>query len=395
MSTDTTRRDLLTGLGCFAAAGTGWVTAAPWVFGRPTAGLFDAGGELPDWALALVERHLRMWEGGDSSDISLMRSSNPEWDFMGRTFLVLALVNLALRRPDDAQRYTAVIERAIDDTLEAEAWEGMHFFLLSYSRVGRWHTEPDRSLFVDGEIALMMAAYELIAPNSRYRPALAARLELVARQMREGPVLSGESYPDECWTFCNTTALAALRLGEAAGIAVDPTLPRDWVTEAKRSLVSPETGLLVSSYHWDGTTRDGPEGSSLWMSLHNLLLVDAPFARQQYRLARAELGAHLLGFGYAREWPSSERNVADVDSGPVVPILDASPGSSGLAVLGARAFDDERWYRQLLSSLELAAFPEDRDGALRYRASNQVGDAVLAYAACFGPLWALVQGRVA
>ncbi len=391
----TTRRDLLTGLGCFAAAGTGWVAAAPWVFGRSTGSMFDADGELPDWALALVERHCRMWEQGDGGDISLMRSSNPEWDFMGRTFLVLALANLALRRPADAPRYLAVIDKAIADTLEAEAWEGMHFFLLSYSRVGRWHSEPDRSLFVDGEIAAMMAAYELVAPGSRYRPALAARLELVARQMREGPVLSGESYPDECWTFCNTTALAALRMGEAAGISVDRTLPDDWVAQAKHALVSDKTGLLVSSYRWDGTPLDGPEGSSLWMSLHNLLLVDPVFARQQYSLARDELGSHLLGFGYAKEWPASERNVVDVDSGPVVPVLDASPGSSGLAVLGARAFGDERWYRQLLSSLELAAFPEDRDGALRYRASNQVGDAVLAYAACFGPLWQLVNGRIA
>ena len=67
----------------------------------------------------------------------------------------------------------------------------------------------------------------------------------------------------------------------------------------------------------------------------------------------------------------------------------------GLAVLGARVCDDRAYLEQLLASLELAAFPqrEARGGrdTLRYRASTLVGDAVLAYALCFGPLWALAQ----
>ena len=47
----------------------------------------------------------------------------------------------------------------------------------------------------------------------------------------------------------------------------------------------------------------------------------------------------------------------DVDSGPVVPLLGVSAGSSGLAFLGARAFDDRAYFRGLQASLDFAAFP--------------------------------------
>ena len=49
--------------------------------------------------------------------------------------------------------------------------------------------------------------------------------------------------------------------------------------------------------------------------------------------------------------------------------------------MGARAFDDGPYFRGLRTSLDFAAFPCQREGRLRYCASNQVGDAVLFYAA--------------
>jgi hypothetical protein len=130
------------------------------------------------------------------------------------------------------------------------------------------------------------------------------------------------------------------------------------------------------------------------MTASNLLLVDEAFARDQYARARTELGASFLGFGWAREWPErrgSSRMApqGDVDSGPLVPFIDASAGSSGLALIGASAFGDQRWLGSLLSSLELVGFRDEGRG--RYRASNGVGDAVLLYALSFGPLWQRVK----
>jgi len=207
--------------------------------------------------------------------------------------------------------------------------------------------------------------------------------------MRRSPSLSGESYPNECWTFCNTTALAALTMLDRVDGSDHGELARAWVAHARAHLVDPATGILVSSYTYDGHVLDSAEGSSIWMSAHNLLVVDEAFARDQYARARRELGGGLFGYAWAREWPRGAAGRPDIDSGPIVPLLDASAGSSGLALLGASAFGDEDYLGGLLASLELAGF---RDGG-RYLASNAVGDAVLLYALSNGPLWAYLRVR--
>src|SRR5262249_47007065 len=160
-----------------------------------------------------------------------------------------------------------------------------------------------------------------------------------------------------------------------------------WVARAREKLVDEKTGLLVSSYRLDGTPRDGPEGSSIFLDAHMLRIVDADFAADQYRRARAELGVEVLGFGFAREWPRSWKGGLDGASGTIVPIVGASPGASGFALLGAASFDDLPFLKSLHASLDLAAFPEERAGRLRYLASNPVGDAVLLYSTVVGAAW--------
>lgn len=399
----TGRRDFLRGAASLGLSLGAWRGLAPRVFTPSTRGLYDPDQPLPPWALELIEGQMLAWRGDgfephSAAEALRMRGTNPEWDFMARTYFVLALANLALRQPERSGRYLAVMESIIEDTLALEAATDVYHFLLPYAHARAWKRQPPRSLFVDGEVLAMLAAFELVAPGIRSHGPLLERARLVEAQMRAGPVLSGESYPDECWTFCNTTALAGLRMAEAAQMPVDSELPRAWLERAREHLLHRDTGLLVSSYRWDGTHLDGPEGSSLWMSASNLLLVDADFAREQYTRGRERLGRKLLGFGYAREWPRRARGPMDVDSGPVIPLLEASPGSSGLALLGARAFDDRPYFESLLASLELCAFPERSEsggqGTRRFRASNLLGDAVLIYALCFGPLWARAQGRL-
>jgi hypothetical protein len=151
--------------------------------------------------------------------------------------------------------------------------------------------------------------------------------------------------------------------------------------------------LPVSSYGFDGTHYDGPEGSSIWLVAHCLQLIDPEFAADQYARARAELGKSLLGFGFGREWPESWVGPADIDSGPIIPIIEISAGSSGLAFVGASSFGDDEFLVQLLTSLKFGGFPVRTHKVLRFCASNQVGDAVLLYAMVLGPLWEEVERR--
>lgn len=319
--------------------------------------------------------------------VSGMRAVNPEWDFMRRTFAVLALANRALAYPEERDRDLEVIDAVVDATIGESRAHGDEHFMLAYAKRGPFADPEAKSVFIDGEILMMVAARELVAPrgDARVRDDARLRADRIEGALRRSPSLSGESYPNECWTFCNTTALAALTLLDRVERAdTHAPLARDWVAHAKAHLVDARTGILVSSYTWDGRVLDGPEGSSIWMSAQNLLLVDEAFARDQYARARRELGASALGFGWAREWPADVPERPDVDSGPIVPWIHASAGSSGLAVLGASAFGDEEWLGQLLASVELTGFRDAKTN--RFRASNEVGDAVLAYALAFGPL---------
>lgn len=350
----------------------------------------DAGAEGRERARdRLLEDQLDAWEDPElrAHEVSRMRGANAEWDFMGRTFLVLALANRGLEQPEERARVLPIIDAIVEETLALEEAHGQTHFLMSYVHRAPFEDASGRSVFVDGEIALMLAARQRVERDPRWETPLRERVDVIASQMRRGPVLSAESYPDECWTFCNTVALAALRVSDSSTGEDHSALLHEWVAMARARLVDADTGMLVSSFRHDGTHLDGPEGSSVFLAAHMLTLVDPSFAREQYRLAREHLGVSFAGFGWAREWPTSWEGPADIDSGPIVPVVDASAGASGMALLGAAAFDDDAWLEQLHTSLALAAFPVEDDDGFRYAASNQVGDAVLLYSLSQGPLF--------
>jgi len=282
--------------------------------------------------------------------------------------------------------------RIIADTLRLEAECGIYHFLMPYARRKPFVVQPARSLFLDGEIALMLAARRIVQEKPEYKPLLIQRVNAMVERMSQGPVLSAESYPDECWTFCNALALAAIRAADFVDGTDHSEFLRRWVRTAKARLVDPNTGLLVSTYTLAGTPMNGPEGSSIWMSAHCLDLIDEQFAADQYRRAKAQLADSFLGFGYAREWPESWVGPMDVDSGAVIPALGASASSSGLAMIAAASFRDEPFYCSLTGSLELVGFPRTRQGGLKYCAGNQVGDAVVLYSTVLGPLWDRIKG---
>ncbi len=360
---------------------------------RPALADFRQAHAVAPEARALAARHLNLWEDPTrrAQEIARMRGSNAEWDFMGRTYLVLALANMAIDEPKEQPRYLGVMDAIIDETIRLEDSRGMYFFLMDYARHGSFVAQPARSTFLDGEIALMLAARQTLQPNARYTPLLAQRIALLVKYISQGPVMCGESYPDECWMFCNALAGAAVKVSDHVDGRDHRAFIAQWLTTIKAKVLHHASGLLVSRFSYDGQPIDGPEGSSIWMVAHCLQVVDPDFAAKQYRLARQQIGAHVAGFGYAHEWPPTWPGTPDVDSGPIVPILDASAGSSGLAILGAASFGDDDYLRQLLTTLEFAGFPLRSGGQLRYAASNQVGDAVLLYAMVQGPLWERVR----
>lgn len=343
----------------------------------------------------LAARHLALWKDPAlrSQELGRMRATNPEWDFMGRTFLVLSLANMSFREPQSRPAYLRTIDTIVDDTLALERAHGMYTFLMAYARAGKYLAEPARSLFVDGEIALMLGVRRLLEEKPEWRPLLQERVTAMIRAIESSAALVAESYPNEGWIFDHCMALAAIKIADLVDGQDHSAFITRWLQHARKLLTDPGTGMLISSVARDGSPLDGPEGSTIWLVSHCLQVIDEPFARDQYQRAKKELARSILGFGYASEWPRAWKGRPDVDSGVAIPGLGLSVGSSGMAFIGASGFDDTAYLSGLLTTLNFGAFPVQRDGKLSYSASNQVGDAVLLYAMVLGPLWKDVTMR--
>jgi len=374
-----------------------WLPCLHLFFARDQSAAFRSEG-IPPAAEALAQRQMAL-RGPDAPAVELatMHAMSGEWDFMARTYLAWSLAEMALRQPVRSAELLGRIDALIADTLRIERERGFAYFLLPYGRARPFVAQPARSLFVDGEIALALALRRLVAEREDYKPELEARERAIVERMSAGPVLSAESYPDECWTFCNAIALASLAVADAVDHGDHRDLMRRWVDVARAKLVDPATGLLVSRFRMNGDVMEGPEGSSIWMVAHALRVVDPDFARDQYDRARKQLGRTVLGFGYAREWSPLGPGRDDIDSGPTIPVVGANAGSSGLALVAAKSFGDRAWFGELVTTLDFAAFPaRTADGPegstqLRYAASNVVGDAVLLYSMVLGPAWDRVE----
>jgi hypothetical protein len=384
----TRAKRILAGMAALFIAGVIWIPCLHFFFTGPAADFYRSQGVSPR-ARELAARHLQLWTDPElrKNELQKMRASNAEWDFMGRSFLAWSLANMSLREPGSRQAYLPTIDQIIDETLRLEKEQGMYFFLMPYAKARPYIVRPAHSLFLDGEIALMLAARRLVAEKPEYKPLLTERVEAIAERFRQSSHLVLESYPDECWMFDHVVALDAIRMADRLDGSDHTSLIRDWLKMAKKDLTHKETGLLLTSFTTDPAPLDGPEGSTIFMVAHCLQLLDEDFSRDQYMRARKELGATTLGFSYAHEWPVSWKGEADVDSGPIVPVFNISAGASGMAFIGATAFRDETFLSSLAATLDFAAFPSRKGGTLKYCASNQVGDAALLYAATLGPLW--------
>jgi hypothetical protein len=383
---------ILAGLAALAVAAVIWLPCLHFFFARPLSEFRSNQGLSPE-ARQLAAWHLQLWTDPTlrEQELKKMRVSNAEWDFMGRSYLVWSLANMALRDPASKPLYLQTMDQIIDETLRLEKQEGMYFFLMPYAKDGSYIMQPAHSLFLDGEIALMLASRRVVEEKPEYKPLLTERVEAIVDRFKKSPRMMLESYPDQCWTFDHCVALDAIKMADYLDGSDHSVLIHDWIAMAKRKLVDAKSGLLVSSFTADGSAQDGPEGSTIWMVAHSLQLLDEDFARDQYQRARKELGAITLGFGYAHEWPKSWPGIPDIDSGPIIPVFDISAGSSGMAFIGASSFDDEKFLTALAATLEFAGFPSRTHGSLKYCASNQVGDAALLYATVLGPLWQKVK----
>ena len=374
---------LLVALAILAALATGGALGA-W---------FATGPTTEERAHALLLRSESLWTDPDrrAQTVRTLRAGNPEWDFMWRTFLALSAADRALAHPDEADRWLALIDDLHADTVAREAEGGHEHFLLPYARRQPWKDPAARSVFIDGELAMLLGARRLVRDDD---PTLTAahrqRVAHLEAAFAAAPAGLPESYPDETWMFCITNALVALRMADRLdGTDHQPLVDR-FVADADGPLTEPSTGLLGSDFTSDGEMLDGPEGSSLWLVAANLRLLDADLADAQYEGASTHLYRQLFGLGWSTEWGPDWRGPSDIDSGPMLPILDASPSASAFALLATRAHGDEARHQALARALRVADLLPWVDPRYAELAQHPMGDVIVLHGLTFGPLWEAV-----
>ena len=111
--------------------------------------------------------------------------------------------------------------------------------------------------------------------------------------------------------------------------------------------------------------------------LHFLKDFDAPFAMQQYELARKHLLRPVLGLVAVREFPEGVKETPDVDSGPV--LFGFGPSASGFGIAAAAINGDESTAWQLAKASAMVGAPALKNGELRYTIMPPVGQAVILF----------------
>jgi hypothetical protein len=280
----------------------------------------------------------------------------------------------------------------IRDTDALATERGQRHFLLGYADHQAWRQPEAGSLFVDGEVAMMVAARRAV----RDEPWLADLASTWTHRVEQDFALAGEglpeSYPNEAWAFCITTALMSLHINDVVEGTDHSALIATYTERMHTDLVDTNTGLIGSDWTVSGDPLDGTEGSSVWWVSTGLLLLDSDLAEVQYAGAHDALIGGLPGMAWSREWPGDAHR-SDIDSGPIVPVFDASPAASGFALVAASAHGDDATRARLVRAIRASDVLLTLDPRLSQMAEAPMGDAILQFGLGFGPLWAKIQSE--
>ncbi|MEM7390951.1 MAG: hypothetical protein AAF492_01280 [Verrucomicrobiota bacterium] len=362
---------------------------APWAY-LPDADDYD-GPEMPKDVRGQLEHFYWIWSDPERREQAheAMQAQNPEWDMVARAFWGYSLANVALAYPEEKEKALRFLDLVIDDSV-ARPWTD---FLLPYGRARPFVRQPASSVMVDGEFSLMIGLRRLIEDPTDYKHRELHRdmIERCVASMKDGPLLTGECYPDECWLWCNPLALVSVKVFDLLEGTDHSDLIEQWSRIAQTHLLDKTTGLMNSAVTLDGKVIHKPEGSTIWIGAYCLDPILPEFARSQYETMKELLAGDFVFLQFGREWPRGTEGSWDIDSG-FTP-LGMGPASTGFALVAAKQMGDHDFFRRLLGLLDLVGVPRYEEGRMRYLSSNLVGDATFLLAKTSGPAWAEIKRR--
>ena len=128
-------------------------------------------------------------------------------------------------------------------------------------------------------------------------------------------------------------------------------LLKRWVENARKNLVDPKTGLLISLYYSDGH-RGRMMGSHSALNCSGLAMFAPEFAREQYELFKRHFARYGKYAGVNEYLDSKPELSFHIDAGPIV--YGMSPTGVAFSMGAATCFGDWHYRQAMLNTCELA-----------------------------------------
>lgn len=251
---------------------------------------------------------------GESTELQAVDHQNPEWALFSLSYAVFAFTNMAALDSSfraEASHYTELaIQRALTEEISA---------FYKFRNAPPTGVDTAGSVIYLGHLNLMLGCHRLLNPNSRFAGLHDTLTRVLHGRYRRTPSHNLESYQGLTWVADNTVALASLQLhSQLTGSPYGQFCPQ-WVAYARRHLLDPPSGLLISSIGTATQAFDGPRGSSAGWSNFFIYRFDPAFAAEQYQCYQAHCSTNLGVVRLYRERAGTyTTDPGDIDSGPLL-----------------------------------------------------------------------------
>ena len=217
-------------------------------------------------------------------------------------------------------------------------------------------------------LAWMISEYRKISDDEEFDSLLKDICSALYRRMKKRPDLNLPSFPNGI-VFLPDMMFTLLSLKNYGEVFDDhpeyAEILKQWVEKAKKELIDPKTGLLISMYYANGY-RTPLHGSYSGLNTTCLALIDRDFGRQQYELLKKHFAKFGKYCGIKEELHDSKKLLDfNIDAGPIV--MGMSPTGIAFSLGAATIFKDWKFRKGLLNSAELAGHTIKRKNLRHYK----------------------------
>lgn len=302
-----------------------------------------------------------------------------EWAIYTCSMTSAALANIANIYPQNKEVSLKYISQIIDIALSPEIRE--------YDWA-RWGEDPMDGVYGDlshisyySHVAWMISRYKEIGGDDKYDWEYHTLCKAMNRRIRESKYLNLPTYPGESiYVPDMLVAIVALSNYSKQNGGKYLQTVRMWVDWAKKEWIDEDTGMLASFLEVDGDSlKIAPpvKGSYSALNCYYLSLVDAEFAKEQYKLLKKNFRQDFLVTGIKEYHDRTCLFGVDIDAGPI--IMNLSPSGTAFAIGAATSLGDMEFRNQLLKTAEIGGSTISMMGKTHYLIADLalVGEAII------------------